>query len=129
MDGCSSLLQRSFIVARITCGLIGQDIRRLVIELEGLEIAFSSLQSNRARRTRDCVLDLAERLASKEKNCQAEFRPVLWRGRLTLALQRFLDFSPFHSYQSIGTRCSSALTLTLLAASRGHVAAHLDEAG
>ena len=113
MDGCSSLLQCSLIVARITCGPIGQDIRRLVIELEGREMGFSSLQ----------------RLASKEKNCQAEFRPVLWRGRLTLALQRFLDFSPFHSYQSIGTRCSSALTLTLLAASRGHVAAHLDEAG
>ena len=82
MDGCSSLLQRSFIVARITCGLIGQDIRRLVIELEGLEIVFSSLQRNRARRTRDCVLVLAERLASKEKNCQAEFRPVLCAQRL-----------------------------------------------
>ena len=40
----------SYNVARITCGLIGQDIRRLVIELEGLEIVFSSLQRDSLRR-------------------------------------------------------------------------------
>ena len=88
MDGCSSLLQRSFIVARITCGLIGQDIRRLGIELEGLRLCSRPCRVIELE-GRDCVLVLAERLASKEKNCQAEFRPVLWRGRLTLALQRF----------------------------------------